>query len=96
MLSKGFRTKGSKPSISKTWYLENNGSNPGKKLWEIPEGHLCKGLEKEQSRQEKEEEDPKNVGSFKDRGLLEYLMWWNFKKCWLIAYNKLQAENNDT
>ena len=93
MLSKGFRAKGNKPSISKTWYLENNGSNPGKKLWEIPEGRLCKGLEKEQSRQEKEERDPKNV---KDRGLLEYLMWWKFKKFWLIAYNKLQAENNDT
>ena len=61
MLSKEFRTKGNKPSISKTWYLESNGSN-------------CKGLEKEQSRQEKEEGDPKNVGSLKDRGLLEYLM----------------------
>lgn len=52
-LSMGFRTKGYKPQMRKTWYLENKGSNSEKKLWEIPEYRLCRGLEKEQSREER-------------------------------------------
>lgn len=63
----GFRTKGNEPRMKKTWYLENNGSNPRKKLWEILKCHLCTGLEKEQSREEKEEVDPRNMDSLKKR-----------------------------